>query len=84
VNYGPTRNHRIKFRHKFPGSTVLSKRGIHNVINKARSARLLLDKRAVRKLDVLTKIARRSKGWFRTPQKSLRRVAQETGATKLL
>jgi hypothetical protein len=83
VKYGYARKCWRKFHHKFP--TVPSTTGIHELINKVRSTGSLLDKKpAEKKSRVLAeeKLDEIGGRLEQTPQKSLRRLTQETGISK--
>jgi hypothetical protein len=73
-----------KFCHKFPRVTVPSTIDIHELINKVRSTGSLLGKKPAKKYCVLTeeKLDEIRARLEHTPQKSLRRLAQETSISK--
>jgi hypothetical protein len=74
VKYGSAR----KFRRKFYDERFPSRQTIHNLVNKLRTG-LLIDKKQKHKLtEKLDDIGARPE---RTPRKSLKRLAQETGVS---
>jgi hypothetical protein len=62
VKCSSARKCRRKFRHKFPGITVLSTTGIHDLINNVRSTGLLLDKKPAKKTPCYYRRNRRNRG----------------------
>jgi transposase len=85
VKYGSAGKCRRKFRRKFRDERVSSIQTIHNLLNKLRTMGLLIDKKAKHKRRALTEefhdIGARLEH-TRTPTKSLKRLAQETGVSK--
>jgi hypothetical protein len=73
-----------KFRRKFRDERVPSRQTIHNLLNKLRETRLLIDKKQKHKRRVLTekKLDDIGTRLEHTPRKSLKRLAQETGVSK--
>jgi transposase len=81
VKYGSARKCRRKFRRKFRNERVPSRQTIRNLVIKLRTTGLLIDKKQKHKRRVLTeeKLDEIRAKFERTPIKSLKRLAQETG-----
>jgi transposase len=73
-----------KFWCKFHFERVHSRKTIHNLVNKFRTTKLLIDKKQKCKCQVLTeeKLDDIGARLQHTPRKSLKRLAQETGVSK--
>jgi hypothetical protein len=84
VKYVSARNCRRKFRRKFCDERVPSRQTVLNLVNKLRSTRLLIDKKAKHKRRVLTeeKLDDTGARLEHTPRKSLKRLAQEIGVSE--
>jgi hypothetical protein len=81
VNFFAVR--RRKFRRKVRDERVPSRQTIHNLVNKLRLMWLLIDKKQKQKRRALTeKLDDTGARIERTPRKSLKRLAQETGVSK--
>jgi transposase len=83
VKYGYAKKCQQKFRCIFRNKRVSSKQTIHNLVNKVRSTGLITEKHKRRALteEKLDDIEARLEH-TRTPRKSLKRLAQETGVSK--
>jgi transposase len=81
VKYGSVRKCQRKFRLKFLNERVTSIQTIHNLVNKLRSTRLLIDKKQKHKRRVLTegKLEDIGARLEHAPRKSLKHLAQEAG-----
>jgi hypothetical protein len=79
VKYRSARKYQQKFWRKFHDQRVPSRQTIHNLVNKLRSTRLLIDKEQKHKCWVLDDIGVRLE---HTTRKSLKCLAQETGVSK--
>jgi hypothetical protein len=84
VKCGFARKCRRKFRGKFPGTAVPSTIGIHELLNKVRSTGSLPEKKPADRRRVLIEEGLDEIGarLEHTPQKTLGRLAQETGISK--
>jgi hypothetical protein len=83
MKYGSPGKCRRKFRRKFRDESVPSRQTIHNLVNKLRTTRFLIDKKTKHKRRVLTeKLDDIGARLEHTPRKSLKRLAQETGVLK--
>jgi hypothetical protein len=83
VKYSSAGRCRRKFRRKFHDEIIPSRQTINNLVNKLRTTELLMDKKRKHKRRVLTeKLHYIGARLEHTPRKSLKRLDQETGASK--
>jgi hypothetical protein len=84
VKKGSARNCRRKFQSKFCDERVLSSQTIHNLVNKLRTKRLLIDKKTKHKRRVPTeeKLDDIGTRFDHAHRKSLKHLAQETGVSQ--
>jgi transposase len=82
--YGSAGKCQRNFRRKFRGERVPSRQTILNLVNKLRTAGLLIGKKPKHKDHLLTeeKLDDIGARLEHTPRKSLKRLAQETGVSK--
>jgi hypothetical protein len=84
VKYGSAGKCRRKFRLKYHDERVPSRQTMHNLVNKLRTTGLLIDKKQKHERRVFTeeKLDDTGARLEHTLRKSLKRVGQETGASK--
>jgi hypothetical protein len=84
MKYASARKCQRKSRRKFLDERVPSRQTIHNLVNKLRPTRLLIDKKQKHKCRVLTeeKLDDREARLEHTRRKSLKLLAQETGVSR--
>jgi hypothetical protein len=84
VKYGFSRKCQRKFWHTFCDERVCSQQTIHNLVDRLRTAVLLIDKKQKHKHQVLAEEKLHDTGarLQHTPRKSLKRLAQGTGVSE--
>jgi transposase len=84
MKYGSARKSRRKFRRKVRDEIIPSRQTVHNLVNKLTTTGLLMRKKRKHMHQMLNeeKLDDIGARLERTPRKSLKRLAQETGVSK--